>query len=448
LLTTALTCSVAGPALAHGRPGAKPTDPKAATQLYTESIPSLGTAGGVSIDGAGYGSSFTAKPGSSTIFYGLTDRGPNVDGPDGVKVEPLPDFTPAIGEFRLEGRKAVLLKRIPLRAADGTPYNGRTSLEGNTGETIVDLNGKKLAPSPYGYDSEGIAAMRDGTFWVSDEYGPFITHFGKDGRALERLSPFDGSLPTELAEREPNKGMEGLTVTPDGRTLVGIMQAGLNAPDGPKSKNVNAVRIVTIDLRTRRTAEYVYLLHSDGEPSTAVSEISALNNHEFLVDERDGDFEPNANKKLYKIDLRGATDVGKFSKVTGSTYDDTNGGLLVQGKTIEATVGKDGTAQATSDLTAAGITPVRASLFLDVGGLVTAIDPAGKYYGHDKVEGVAVVNGGKRVVLSNDSDFGIDGLSKDTAPYTLHEKMQPNGTQDTGELLGVDLAKVPAKFKG
>ncbi|HWC22526.1 MAG TPA: esterase-like activity of phytase family protein [Flexivirga sp.] len=446
-LAVGLTCSVAAPAFAHGGSAHGASGAKSAVQLYTESIEPLGMAGGVSIDGAAYGSSFTAKPGAKDVFYGLTDRGPNVDGPQDVKVEPLPDFTPAIGEFRLRNGRATLLKRIPLRAADGTPYNGQTSLAGSTGETIVDLNGKELPASPYGYDPEGIAAMRDGTFWVSDEYGPFITHFSPDGRQLERLSPFDGSLPVELSERQPNKGMEGLTITPDGRTLVGIMQAGLNAPDGPKSKNVNAVRIVTIDLRTRRTAQYIYLLHSDKTPTTAVSEISALNNHEFLVDERDGDVEPGANKKLFRIDLRGATDVGRFSTVPNTTYDATNGGLRVSGRTIEATVGKDGTTTATADLAAVGITPVRSSLFLDVAGLVTAIDPKGGFYGHDKVEGVAVVDGGSRVVISNDSDFGIDALGNDTAPYTLHAKMLPNGKQDTGELLAVDMKQVPAQFR-
>jgi len=446
LAVTTAACVTAAPALAdshHGRP-----DARAAVQLYTESVKPLGNVGGVTIDGAGYGSSFALKPGSRDVFYGLTDRGPNVDGPDGVKVEPIPDFTPAIGEFRLHNGKATLVRRIPLRASDGTPYNGLTSLAGNTGETIVDLDGKELPASPYGYDPEGLAVMRDGSFWVSDEYGPFITHFSRDGRAIERLSPFDGSLPTELSEREPNKGMEGLTVTPDGRTLVGIMQAGLNAPDGPKSKNVSAVRIVTIDLRTRRTAEYIYLLHSDGKPSTAVSEISALNDHQFLVDERDGEMEPNANKKLYKVDLRGATNVGKFSTVRNSKYDAVGGGLLVSGHTIEGIVGKDATAAATNDLGAVGIKPVRSSLFLDVAGLVTSIDPTGGFFGHDKIEGVAVVDGGKRVVISNDSDFGIDGLSNDTAPYRLKVKTLPDGTQDTGELLSVDLAKVPARFKG
>lgn len=93
----------------------------------------------------------------------------------------------------------------------------------STGETITDLDGKTLPCSDTGYDPEGLVALSDGTFWVSDEYGPLITHFDRHGKQIGRLSPFDRSLPRELANRMPNKGMEGLTVTPDGHTLVGVM---------------------------------------------------------------------------------------------------------------------------------------------------------------------------------------------------------------------------------
>ncbi|WP_052591053.1 esterase-like activity of phytase family protein [Luteipulveratus mongoliensis] len=445
VLATALaaSCAVAVPAAAAPTP--RPTP---GVRVYTQDVPALGTVGGARIDGAAYGSSFVAKPGSRNTFYGLTDRGPNVDGPGGIKVEPLPDFTPAIGEFQLRGNKAHLVRSITLNAADGSPYNGQVSLAGSTGETITDLSGKTLPASPYGYDPEGLAVMRDGTFWVSDEYGPFVTRFSRDGRQLERLSPFDGSLPVELSEREPNKGMEGLTVTPDGRTLVGIMQAGLNAPDGPKSKNVPFVRIVTIDLRTRQTRQYAYVLHTTAKGvTTAVSEISAINDHELLVDERDGAKEPSADKKLYKVDLRKATDVGKLSRVPGSSYDATHGGLRIGGKTLEGVVGQASTTDASASLPAAGVRPVRSEKFLDIAGLVTSIDPTGGFFGHDKVEGVAVLDGGRRVVISNDSDFGIEGLANDAAPYTLKTKLLPNGQQDTGELLEVDLRQVPAQFR-
>ncbi len=416
-----------------------------AVSLYRTHVAPLATIGGVTITGGAYGSSLAPVPGSRGEFYGLTDRGPNVDGPDGSKVEPLPDFDPAIGKFKLVNGKALLERTIPLRSGDGTPYNGRVSTEASTGETIEDLNGNKLAPSPYGYDSEGLVALKDGTFWVSDEYGPYITHFDRWGRQLERLSPFNSGLPAELRLRVPNKGMEGLTITPDGKTLVGIMQSALQTPDlTKKPSNVAPLRIVTYDLGSHATHEYLYLLDDPKLHSGAVSEITALSNTTFVVDERDGKFEPGAYKKLFKIDLTGATDVGPKSTVAGATYDPAKGGLLVGSgqKSIEALTGTDDTATSMADLAAVGITPVQKSLDVDLGGLLTKLDPTGGFFGHDKVEGVATTDGGKTLTISNDNDFGIDAVANASAPYTLHAKTLPNGQQDDGEYLTIDTTKL------
>jgi hypothetical protein len=399
----------------------------------------------VDITGGAYGSSLALAPGSCDEVYGLTDRGPNVDAPGGGKIEPLPAFDPAIGKFRLHDGKAVLEKVIPLRAADGMPYSGRVNTQAGTGEKITDLNGHPLTADPNGYDSEGLAVQRDGTFWVSDEYGPFITHFGLDGRAIERLSPFDATqfgstLPAELKFRVPNKGMEGLTLTPDGRTLVGMMQSALQDPDLTKKPgNVTTLRIVTIDLATRATHEYLYLLDNPKDTSSAVSEITALSATTFLVDERDGKPEPGAFKKLYWIDLTGATDVGP--RAPG--YDPVRG-FLIGGKSIDAYVGTDDTATATRDLAAAGITPVSKKLHLDLGALLTGLDPSGGFFGHDKIEGVATPDHGRTLLISNDSDFGVDGVTNAAPPYALHPKLLPDGRQDDGEYLAVDTTKLPA----
>jgi hypothetical protein len=416
-----------------------------AVARYRTHLPPLATVGGVPITGGAYGSSLAPVPGRPGEFYGLTDRGPNVDGPDGEKILPLPGFDPAIGRFRLAGGKAVLEKVIPLREADGTPYTGRVNPQATTGEKLVDLNGQPLAPNASGYDSEGLVALPDGGFWVSDEYGPFITRFDRNGRATQRLSPFDGSLPRELANRVPNKGMEGLTITPDGRTLVGIMQSALQQPDvTAKPANIATLRIVTYDLRTQATHEYVYLLDDPKDNGGAVSEITALSGTTFLVDERDGGMEPNAYKKLFKIDLAGATDVGPHASVPGATYDGTKGGLLLGGKTIDAAVGKDDTATSQADLAAAGVTPVRKSLDVDLGALLTGLDPSGGFFGHDKIEGVATTDGGRTIVVSNDNDFGVDGITNDAPPFQLHAKTLPDGSQDDGEYLLVDTTKLPA----
>jgi len=103
--------------------------------------------------------------------------------------------------------------------------------------------------------------------------------------------------------RVANKGMEGLAITPDGKTLVGIMQAELI--QDPK----NLLRIVTIDIATGATHEFGYLLST----GSGVSDIVAINDNQFLVDERDGNGLGNGNaakvKQLFEIDLAGATDI-------------------------------------------------------------------------------------------------------------------------------------------
>ncbi len=100
-----------------------------------------------------------------------------------------------------------------------------------TGDDIEDQYGSYVVNSANGLDSEAVAVAPDGTFWVSDEYGPYIVHFSTSGQEIERYSPYvattttttDGEtiypLPSELLKRAKNKGMEGLTITPSGDYL-------------------------------------------------------------------------------------------------------------------------------------------------------------------------------------------------------------------------------------
>lgn len=444
------------------------------TTAHGAPLPPLATVPGpngttTSISAEGFGSSLAPVPHRRGWFYGLTDRGPNADDPLGNKSEPLPDFTPEIGEFRLVDGKAELRKTITLKGPKnvegpagtyGQPYSGRPPGP-DTNETIDDVAeshgdvGVPVADDPDGYDSEGLVALPDGSFWVSDEYGPYVTHFDARGYEIGRLTPdrtspnnafhkIVGYLPAELADRINNKGMEGLTITPDGSTLVGAMQSALQLPDlgSTKASKVAVTRIVTINLRTYRTRQYLYLLDDPATTGDAVSEITALSNTRFLVDERDGNFEPFANKTLYEVDLDGATDVS---------------GLTIDGKSPEAFVGTDDTDAALTALTAAGVHVAQKQPYLQVGSLVSQLDPSGAFFGHDKVEGVATTDGGRTLFLSNDDDFGIDyiGDNGDSDPtpdadgtWGVHQKTLPGtGAEDDGEILQVDTTKLPVVLK-
>ena len=210
---------------------------------------------------------------------------------------------------------------------NGAPVQNTANTNYFTGRSDnFDASKTSTNPNNARLDPEAVRVSKDGkSVFISDEYGPYVYQF--DRTTGQRIKSF--ALPTNLAitnlnaqgaveianntiGRVTNKGMEGLAITPDGSMLVGIMQAALE-----QDKN-KVVRIVTIDIATGVTREYAYQLTT----GSGVSEIVALNNHQFLVDERDGkglgDGSNAAVKQLFRIDLDGAVDVGSL---TGSTAD-------------------------------------------------------------------------------------------------------------------------------
>ncbi|RRB04317.1 esterase-like activity of phytase family protein [Larkinella rosea] len=344
----------------------------------------------------GFGSAIAADPNDPNVFYLLTDRGPNAAGSaSGSIIFGKADFTPQIGKFRVDGGKLTLEETILLKNAAGQVLTGlpNPSGEGSTGETAYDLLGQSLGTSADGLDSEGLVRDSDGTFWVSDEYGPHIVHFDATGKTIERINPFGTGtggrkLPLVLARRRANRGMEGLTITPDGKTLVGLMQSPLYNPSSGAVSGSLVLRVLTFDIVTGATKQYVYLM--ENASLTGCSEIAAITNTTFLALERDGNYggnsvNPATFKKVFKFDLAGATDISDPANGAG--------GMLYNSKTVEELKDKAG-------LQSAGIVPVTKTLVFD---LLTGISPV---YPHDKAEGIALI-GNNILAISNDDDFGV-----------------------------------------
>jgi hypothetical protein len=184
-------------------------------------------------------------------------------------------------------------------------------------------------------DPESIRVSNDGlTVFISDEYGPYVYQFlratGERIRTYTLPADFFVANPKPTGDAEqaanntgrvPNKGMEGLAITPDGRTLVGIVQNSLIQDAAEGGDAANLLRIVTIDILSGRTThQYAYLLTT----GSGVSEITALNDHEMIVDERDGkglgDGSKAKVKQLFKIDIKTATDVSDMDGTTAATH--------------------------------------------------------------------------------------------------------------------------------
>jgi hypothetical protein len=359
------------------------------------------------------------------FFYALTDRGPGggvipyqtrVQQFD-INIDPQ---TGAINGYQL-------LKTIPFTIAAGTTFNGitysTTTAFNGLNPLLLNGDGTELGLSQ---DPEGFAVGANGNFYVSDEYGPSIYEFSPTGTFIRALTqpdnviPRNGSTPYFAADgatlttgRQDNRGYEGLAISPDGQKLFGIFQDPLQNEGTPNGRSSGNVRIVRFDIATGVSdAQYIYQLESvadinaritatgarDTFGSTSqgrnigVSSLIAINDHEFLVIERDnrgiGVDDPTgqatvASKQIYQIDLTGATDVSNVNLTGTNTLP-------------------------------AGVTPVSKSLFLDIAG---TLQSAGEKI-PEKFEGVAIgpqlADGSYALIVATDNDFSVTQNSTNT----------------------------------
>jgi hypothetical protein len=188
-------------------------------------------------------------------------------------------------------------------------------------------------PNDARLDPEAIRISNDGrTVFISDEYGPYIYQFDRhagqrirsyklpDKYAVRNLFPIGADeIAGNTSGRVANKGMEGLAITPDGRTLFGAMQSPLIQDGGTAGANT---RIIVIDVASGAVrGEFAYEFTNIGTAAKpkfgTISEIVAINSHQLLVDERDGngrgDNSSASFKRLFVIDLAGAQDVSSLS---------------------------------------------------------------------------------------------------------------------------------------
>ena len=128
---------------------------------------------------------------------------------------------------------------------------------------------------------------------------------------------------TNPAGKRTNRGFEGLAITPDGKFAYAMLQSSTLDEGG--GVNGQFARIVKFDTATgNAVAQYAYLMDRSGQ-GEGISSLVALNDHEFLVLERNNrgvgvgaDF-ATADKSVYKIDVTGATDVSAITLPASGT---------------------------------------------------------------------------------------------------------------------------------
>ncbi len=258
-------------------------------------------------------------------WWGLSDRGPGG------------------GTLSYETRVQRFTLDVNLNTGAISNFNVTQTIKFNAGG--VAMNG--LAPSDSGtlgaaFDPEGfVINPKNGNFLVSDEYGPSLKEFDRNGNLVKsyiipnNLTPkvgattnYNASATTLTSGREGNRGLEGLAISPDGNFAYAMLQNGtvldgsLNAAGTSLTRSAYT-RIVKFDTSTgEAVGQYAYKLDRNGQ-GQGISAIVALGGDQFMVLERNnrgvgvGADLATADKSIYTIDLSGATDVTHIELPTG-----------------------------------------------------------------------------------------------------------------------------------
>ncbi|KAI1360953.1 esterase-like activity of phytase-domain-containing protein [Xylaria arbuscula] len=326
----------------------------------------------------------------SGILWSLPDRGWNTEGtlnynPRVHKFNIL--FTPQSNATASNPSEPNLefqyIDTIPFSGPDGTPCTGldgdatgHLSYPGFPDLPIATYEGDGFGGEGPGgqrvpVDPEGLYVNDDGSFWVSDEYGPYIYLFNSTGTMVTAIRPPESIIPKRngtdsfsadspprylndgdgddvspedpVTGRDNNHGFEGLTVSADGKSLYVLLQAATVQEGGLEKQTERNTRFLKYDVSDKLAPVYAgewivpLPLYNDptAKPSknpkvAAQSEILALENGQFLVLSRDSDAGngQDVTESVYRqidvFDISDATDI----KAAGG-YDCTDATCVV-----------------------------------------------------------------------------------------------------------------------
>lgn len=256
-------------------------------------------------------------------WWGLSDRGPGGG---------LISYDTRVQRFTLDVNPATgaisnfqIAQTVKFTDAQGNPFNGLAPNPTNTLGRAFDPEGFVINP-------------KSGNFLVSDEYGPSLYEFSRNGVLIRTFNTPTNLLPRNAGTGVPNfsndtgntagkrgnRGFEGLAITPDGQYAYAMLQSAM-LDDGGAAGTGRYARIVKFDVATgQAVAQYAYLLDRSGQ-GQGISALVALNNSEFLVLERNnrgvgvGADLATADKNVYRINLSGATDVTNITLPASGT---------------------------------------------------------------------------------------------------------------------------------
>jgi len=313
----------------------------------------FGSGSGMTVDASSWKRTDAGFEGN---FILLPDRGYNVAGTTDYRSrlnKITIRFSPANAAGTQTGIVATLTDTLLLTDAAGAPLTG---LDPEAGGVRPAGGGFPEMPQAkngrIALDPEAIVRLADGSYFVSDEYGPYIYRFSAEGKMLSAIRPPDAFIPMRKGAvhfgsnnpgpgatapeppnpetgRQNNQGFEGMALTPDGKTLAVILQSATRQDGGNAPATRNHTRILMYDVTDvaapKLKAEHVVPLpvFKDGEKTlvAAQSELAALSDTTFLLLSRDSGngYGMKGTTSLYRrIDL---LDISKATNIAGSPFD-------------------------------------------------------------------------------------------------------------------------------
>ncbi|MET0929574.1 MAG: esterase-like activity of phytase family protein [Aeromicrobium sp.] len=160
-------------------------------------------------------------------------------------------------------------------------------------------------------DIESVQRAKDGSFWIGDEFGPFLIHVDKRGRVLSApvqfplgKSPQNPTLGSEVPNTRQSGGFEAMAQSTDKRYLYPVTENSL-VDDADKRRRV----ISEFDTRSGRYTSRTWSYQTDTD-ADLVADAQITTRGKLLVLERDNfDGPSSVTKKVYEVRLgkRGTT---------------------------------------------------------------------------------------------------------------------------------------------
>jgi len=275
----------------------------------------------------------SGRPGE---FIGLPDNGFGAQNNSADFVIGFYDFRPSFkttGDGTTSPGPVTVLRFTPFRDPNGLldqsyitdgPAYARQNYYSTPPLIPVDpaiRNGRLLTGADF--DVESIARMNDGTFWVGEEFGPYLLHFDAQGRLLH--APFRHPIlrapqnPQNVVAGPANlgssRGFESMTRNADGTRLYVTTESSIASE--PDKRILLLYEFDTVTERyTGRTFTYAkdssdYITGATNNATNILltGDMTHLDDDRYIVIERD-DFQgpptvanPPRQKKLYLIDL-------------------------------------------------------------------------------------------------------------------------------------------------